>query len=235
MTFGIILGARPTSSVSGRSLQPAHTPVATAFRLGATRLPNEFYPTPPEATRALLSVETFDGSIWEPACGEGAIASVLREAGHAVVATDLVDYGYGLAPIDFLKEPRPRARHIVTNPPYGSGLADAFITRSLAFMKATGGKVAMLINLASLAHRSRTNWWQQNPPARLYAIDDIVCWPAHRYGPAPRHFTKHRYCWAVWTPDHEGPSAFWWLASADFRRRQPSSGSSLPATTKKGN
>ena len=28
----------------------------------------EFYPTPPEATRALLSVEAFDGSIWEPAC-----------------------------------------------------------------------------------------------------------------------------------------------------------------------
>ena len=25
------------------------------------RIPNEFYPTPPEATRALLSVEQFDG------------------------------------------------------------------------------------------------------------------------------------------------------------------------------
>ena len=28
----------------------------------------EYYPTPPEATRALLSVEKFEGSIWEPAC-----------------------------------------------------------------------------------------------------------------------------------------------------------------------
>lgn len=28
------------------------------------RIPNDFYPTPPEATRALLSVEDFDGSIW---------------------------------------------------------------------------------------------------------------------------------------------------------------------------
>lgn len=34
------------------------------------RAPFEFYPTPPEATRALLSVETFDGTIWEPACGD---------------------------------------------------------------------------------------------------------------------------------------------------------------------
>ena len=32
------------------------------------RVPNDFYPTPPEAVRALLSVESFEGSIWEPAC-----------------------------------------------------------------------------------------------------------------------------------------------------------------------
>lgn len=34
------------------------------------RAPFEFYPTPPEATRALLSVEKFEGNIWEPACGD---------------------------------------------------------------------------------------------------------------------------------------------------------------------
>jgi len=57
----------------------------------------EFYPTPPEATRALLSVETFEGSIWEPACGDGAISKVLTEAGYQVVSTDLIDRGYGAA------------------------------------------------------------------------------------------------------------------------------------------
>jgi len=40
----------------------------------------EFYPTPPEATRALLSVECFEGDIWEPACGDGAISKVLEAA-----------------------------------------------------------------------------------------------------------------------------------------------------------
>lgn len=214
---GIIIGTRPHASLVSTA-----KPVAQAFRLSPRRIPNEFYPTPPEATRALLSVETFDGSIWEPACGEGAIASVLTEARHKVVATDLVAYGYGLPHVDFLKETRPRAKHIVTNPPYGSGLADAFITRSLAFAAETRGMVAMLLNLASLAHRTRSAWWRKHPPARLYAIDDIVCWPSDRYGPAPEHFTKHRYVWAVWTPDHEGPSAFWWLSSAEFRRPQSS-------------
>ena len=191
-----------------------------AERAVPRRLPNEFYPTPPEAVRALLSVETFEGSIWEPACGEGAIANVLTDAGHKVVSTDLVKYGFGIAGVDFLKELRPRAKHIVTNPPYGSGLADAFIEKSLAFMAETGGTVAMLLNMSSLAHRRRTAWWKQKPPARLYAIDDIVCWPSHRYGPAPDYFTKHRYVWAVWTPDHCGAPRFWWLSGADFRTRR---------------
>ena len=93
-----------------------------------------FYPTPPEATRALLSVETFDGPIWEPACGKGHIAKVLEAHGHEVIATDLNDWGYGAPRIDFLKAHagNANARHIVTNPPYGKGLADAFVNKALA-------------------------------------------------------------------------------------------------------
>jgi hypothetical protein len=59
------------------------------------RVPHDFYPTPPEAVRALLSVETFTGSVWEPACGDGAISKVLIEAGFEVVSTDLIDRGFG--------------------------------------------------------------------------------------------------------------------------------------------
>lgn len=182
-----------------------------------TRIPNEFYPTPPEATRALLSVETFDGPIWEPACGDGRIAQVLTDHGHTVVSTDLHAYGVGEAGVDFLAETHPRAKHIVTNPPYGFGLADAFVSKALVMVGETGGKVAMLLNLASLCHPSRTERWKRTPPARIYAIDNIVCWPEDRYGPPPSYFTRHRYCWAIWTPDHSGPSSFWWLSSAEFR------------------
>lgn len=191
---------------------PASPVAASPFRI-----PNEFYPTPPEATRALLSVETFDGDIWEPACGDGRIAKVLGDHGHAVIATDLHAYGAGASGVDFLAETRPRAKHIVTNPPYGWGLADRFVRRALALTRQTGGKVAMLLNMASLCHPRRTDEWKRTPPARIYAIDDIVCWAEDRYGPAPRHFTKHRYIWAVWTPEHTGPSSFWWLSASDFR------------------
>jgi hypothetical protein len=72
------------------------------------------------------------------------------------VATDLHDYGMGTTGIDFLRQKRARAKHIVTNPPYGYGLLDRLIYRALDLTRATGGKVAMLLNMDSLCHRGRT-------------------------------------------------------------------------------
>lgn len=97
------------------------------------------------------------------------------------------------------------------------GSDDNLIVSIQQWVLLTGGSVAMLLNLASLCHRTRTAWWKRNPPARLYAIDDVVCWPVARYGPAPEAFKRHRYVWAVWTPGHEGPSQFWWLSAREFR------------------
>lgn len=215
----IIIGR---SAARNRSLDRERRPPTSEARYHARlpvprRIPNEFYPTPPEAVRALLSVEGFDGSIWEPACGEGAIAKVLAATGHEVVSTDRYAYGFGETGVDFLAEQRPRARHIVTNPPYGHGLADAFMVKALTLSRETGGKVALLLNLVSLCHPRRTALWRRMPPTRIYAIDGIVCWPEHRYGPAPEAFKRHRYCWAVWTPEHQGAPRFWWLSTDDFR------------------
>src|SRR5579859_3405497 len=79
---------------------------------------DDFYPTPPEGTQALLRVEKFDGPIWEPACGEGAISIVLSGAGYEVINTDLVNRGYGVPRVDFLMETKSLAPNIVTNPPF---------------------------------------------------------------------------------------------------------------------
>lgn len=56
---------------------------------------DDFYATPAPSTEALLSVEQFEGNIWEPCCGEGHISRVLEDAGYTVQSTDLVDRGYG--------------------------------------------------------------------------------------------------------------------------------------------
>ena len=83
--------------------------VSTSQRLIAARPAGslrtaDFHQTPRIATESLLAVETFTGPIWEPACGLGAISSVLEEHGHDVVSTDLVERGYGTGRVDFLLE-----------------------------------------------------------------------------------------------------------------------------------
>ena len=124
--------------------------------MNALREPYDLYQTPPEGTRALLSVESFDGPIWEPAVVNGAIAKVLIAAEYTVVSTDLIDRGCGTGGISFVSTATNPAKHIVTNPPYGRGLADSFIRHALHLTRDLGGSVAMLLDLASLAHPIRT-------------------------------------------------------------------------------
>lgn len=192
-------------------------PTARAFHMGSQIAPHraayEFYPTPPEATRALLSVESFDGSIWEPACGQGHISKVLVDAGYDVVSTDLVKYGYGEANRDFLAETRPLAKHIVTNPPYGRGLADAFAKHAIKLTTETGGTVAMLMNVKGLCHPLRHNFYVSQPPAVIYALDECICWPYGNPSCGTNGISKQRYIWIVWKRDHVGPTRLCWLST----------------------
>lgn len=191
-----------------------------AFGRGPQLHPNraafEFYPTPPEATQALLSMEAFDGTIWEPACGQGHISKVLASAGHEVISTDLVSYDYGIAGRDFLAERNPLAKHIVTNPPYGRGLADAFVKHAIALTQQSGGKVAMLLAINSLCHASRHMFWTTYPPARVYALDEVHCWPNGDERQATKSLKAQRYVWAIWEP-HQGPTELHWLSTRQWR------------------
>src|SRR5262249_878663 len=57
------------------------------------------FPTPPWATRALLehvipNKDLARRSVWEPACGEGHMAKVLKESFGRVDASDIFPYGH---------------------------------------------------------------------------------------------------------------------------------------------
>lgn len=193
-----------------------------------SRADHDFYPTPSEAVHALLSVEHFDGPIWEPACGNGAISKVLEATGHEVLSTDLIDRGYGqggtdfLCPISFTRVmiEHPRLQHVVTNPPYSyrPGVGDKFVGQALNFARMQRGKVAMLLNLGSLAHQSRTLKWQNTPPTRIHIMDDLTFYPNGNRHQAGRYITEHRYCWVIWCSGYTGPTRLTWLRMADFRQ-----------------
>ena len=77
---------------------------------------NDYYATEPKAAELLLEVEEFSPFVWECACGEGHLAEVFKAHGYHVVASDIVDRGYGQGNIDFFKCDKALAPNIVTNP-----------------------------------------------------------------------------------------------------------------------
>src|SRR6266705_3166196 len=111
----------------------------------------DFFPTPEWATYALVDNEPFEGDIWEPACGDGAMAKVLARRGNQVLATDLYDRGFGQCGIDFLTSDR-LADNIVTNPPYNA--AEGFVRVGVRSVRR---KFALLLRLAFLEGAKRAS------------------------------------------------------------------------------
>ena len=115
------------------------------------RFENSYF-TPPEHVFQLLDRERFDGPVWEPACGDGAISGVLASLGHEVVSTDIHDYGYPaqLRRLDFLKEsPDFGFHHIVTNPPYLGNVIRPWVRRCCQYRPR---KVALLLQVDCLVN-----------------------------------------------------------------------------------
>ena len=167
---------------------------------------DDFYPTPPRATEALLSVEKFDGPIWEPACGDGAISRVLTQAGCWVHSTDLVYRNFGFGGIDFLLDHQTIYDNIVTNPPFK--LAEEFAAHAL---KRSRKKVVMLARLAWLEGKARRRFFENSPLARVWVFSSRLViaragetWRSKQGG-------MIAFAWYVWEHGYTGKPTIGWL------------------------
>ena len=164
----------------------------------------DYFPTPEWATHALIANERFDGSIWEPACGDGAMSRVLETTGSSVLSTDLFDRGYGETGVDFLKADHV-SDNIITNPPYNS--AEAFVKVGLAQAR---HKMALLLRLAFVegANRQRTIF-SKAPPTRIWVFSErITFYPA---GAVKKGSGTTAYAWFVWDKQGDGKTEMKWL------------------------
>tara|TARA_R100000458_G_C8162923_1_gene166287 strand:+ start:165 stop:698 length:534 start_codon:yes stop_codon:yes gene_type:complete len=132
--------------------------------LSKNRVENDFYPTPPEATQALLDREKFEGNVYECACGDGAMSKVLIKNGYDVFSSDLIDRGYGKADLDFLKSDK-RFDNIITNPPFN--LSTEFTIKALEL---ANNKVAMLNKLSFLEGIKRRTVFDTKKLERVYVF-----------------------------------------------------------------
>jgi hypothetical protein len=165
---------------------------------------DDLYETPPEATHALLAVESLPHHLWEPAAGRGAIVKVLRAAGHEVIASDLVDYGEPthFARRDFLfdQSAPEKCEAIITNPPYK--LATEFAAHALNLCP----KVIMLLRLAFLESVRRNDILDSGQLARVHLFRQRLPM-MHRDGwNGKRNSSAIPFAWFVWDTAHCGPT-----------------------------
>lgn len=155
------------------------------------RAENDFYPTPPEATQALLpAIADFPGTVWEPACGDGAIARELEAGGFRVISTDLVDRGYGQGGVDFLTTNERRADALVTNPPFGT-LASRFVDHALDLEIPY---IAMLFNVNFWHAKVRNRMFNRRRPSAILPLT----WRLDFTGSGRPYFNC---IWTVWRPE----------------------------------
>lgn len=135
---------------------------------GGSRRADDFYPTPAEATVALIQTAwPYIGRVvHEPACGDGAMARVLQMHGYDVIATDLIDRGYGQGGVDYLAGPS-LSPSVISNPPFK--LAAAFIEHGLAQQPEF---FAMLLKASFWNAGARADLLERHPPRLTLPL----CW-----------------------------------------------------------
>ena len=189
-------------------------------RIKLERDKDDFFPTPPEPTRAFLAAEypRLKGfkAIWEPAAGDGAMVRELQLAGFDVIASDLIDRGCSALIRDFYDFKTPLTNAIVTNPPYdecnwrdgkGAWIAHALEKLKLEYM-------ALLLSWNWPAAGGLAELYAKYPPARVY----LMRWKIDFTGQGAPPMLN---AWFVWDAKWQGETALRMLdRRMDFR--QPS-------------
>lgn len=162
----------------------------------------DFYPTKPPTTRALLEVVDFEGSILEPACGNGAMSNVLIEkyGGDNVISSDLYDRGFGDVGIDFLTlDENVKYDNIITNPPYI--LALDFLIKA---KKIATKKIALLLKFQFLEGKKRLPYLTDKnfPLSEVYMFTKRQ--EMTRNGEEMKNRGMMTFAWFVWDKSYTG-------------------------------
>ena len=176
------------------------------------RVENDYYATPPKTTQALLNVLKLDGSILEPACGEGYISEVLKKnyPDSNITSTDLIDRGYGVGGIDFLEEEYDRTfDNVITNPPFK--YMREFTEKALEIAE---DKVIMFGKIQFLEGQRRKEFLKNSPLKYVYVFSERQN-PMRNGSPVDENGKKWSstmcFAWFVWEIGYQGEPVIRWL------------------------
>jgi len=175
---------------------------------------NDFYATDPAAIDGLLKMHGLTRTIWEPACGDGQLAKRLEQKGYKVIATDLVDRGYGVAGIDFLQASQVPDRDvhcILTNPPYKYALQ--FVNHALDILP-EGDLCCMFLKTTFLEGQQRYDkLFSTRPPRYVFQFAKrVLCAKnADFAGAIAGGGSAVSYAWFVWEKGFTGDTIIRWI------------------------
>ncbi len=171
---------------------------------------DDYYATEPKAIHKLCKVEKFTNTVFEPAAGGGHMVDALEANGYEVVASDIVNRGRNYAVFDFLIEIQQSDYDIITNPPYK--YAKEFVEHALDIV-GDGRKVAMLLKLTFLEGKARREFFQQNPPKRIWVFSErILCAKNGDFeGLKESGGSAVAYAWFVWEKGYKGEPTVGWI------------------------
>lgn len=196
---------------------------ASIFKgIGATnhakgeRASMDFYATSSQAIDKLATKFEIPKKVWECACGDGSLSRRLKQLGHDVFSTDIVDRGYEdfNGELDFLSleayEHRGEFDCILTNPPYV--MCTEFILRALELLP-EGGYACFFLKTTALEGRKRYEQIYKNTPPYLVLqfVDRILCAKNGDFEQAKKDGSAVSYCWAIWRKNYSGKTMVDWI------------------------
>ena len=130
------------------------------------RRQSDFYPTPPEATVALLQFLNLpkNTTIWEPAAGEGDMLGAIRACGYGRSFGTDVSEGFDFLSPDVFKRLLTGFDWIITNPPFS--LAEEFIRHASELQR----PFAMLLKAQYWHAAKRVALFEEIPPSYILPL-----------------------------------------------------------------
>jgi hypothetical protein len=169
---------------------------------------NDYYATDPIAIDSLIRGQ-ISHKVWEVACGEGHLSERLKEYGHEVYSTDLIDRGYGVGGIDFLECPTKWDGDILTNPPYK--FAQQFVEHSLELIN-DGSKVFMFLKLQFLEGKARRKLFDTGCLKTLWvSTSRILCAKNARFEEMKAGGSAVAYAWFEFKKGFTGDPTIKWI------------------------
>lgn len=175
---------------------------------GTEREENDFYATDPRAIEDLSKFVNISGSVWENACGDGALAREIKKLSNVkwVYSTDIIDRGYedfdGV--VNFLEIFEPQVYDwIITNPPYKHGLE--WVRKSLNY----SGNVAVLMKLVFLESAERKKFFEECPPSKVLVYSKRL--GVYKNNIKTTNSGLVAYAWFVWEKGIKRQPEIYWI------------------------